>query len=146
MAIIKFTEADKLATKIMEKGGYRAQISELTQKASSKQTSVNYWTTIKIVQEGPYLGKELEVCFNSETNAASILGTLQMFPARDLLRVKAAIENIKLDDVDVDNFDTDTIMNRDFDVVVGIATVEGNILNSVQNFLPAGSTQGKQPF
>ena len=146
MAVIQFTQADKLAGKVMEKGGGTVQLTKLEQKASGSQKSVNFWATFRLTA-GPYMGKELDCCFNTETSNASLLGNMKFFPHNQLLKVKAAIDGIKFDDVDVTTpMDTDTLMNRNLDITWDVVTVEGDLINVITNFLPAGKANGAVPF
>ena len=146
MAVIQFTEADKLASRIMEKGAERAVLSELEQKVSSSQKSVNFWATFKIIN-GPFMGKELKCCFNTETSEASLLGTMKFFPHSALMKVKAAVDNVKFESLDFSQpLDTDTIMNKPFDITFDTVAVEGDLINVITGFLPAGKATVQIPF
>lgn len=144
MAVIQFTDADKLAGKVMERGGGTVVLTSIEQKASSSQKSVNFWATFKIIN-GPFMNKELTCCFNTETNNASLLGTMKFFPHTYLMKVKAAIEKVKFEDVSLD-LDTDTLINKPLDVTWDVNTVDGDLINTITAFLPAGAANGKVPF
>jgi hypothetical protein len=137
--IIQFSEADKLAGATMDKGGYPAILSELAPPAASKSgKSVTYWATFRITA-GKYEGKELRVGFNTETNASSILGTVQFMPAGNLLMVAAAVQKIKFEDVPL-NVDTDSLVNQPLDLMISPEASEGNLVNRIDAFLPSGAS------
>lgn len=148
MAVIQFTESDKLAGKLMEKGGQTVQITEIQGPTASKsQKSVNFFTTLKVVK-GPFMNKEIQVCFNTETKNVSLLGSMQFFPHRDLLKIKAAIEGVKFDEVGL-NLDTDALLNKPFDVIFGVEPNAdgGELVNTVTGFFPEGKASGSStPF
>lgn len=146
MPVIKFTEADKMMGKTMEKGAYRALLTEITPPTPSKsQKSVSYFATFRI-SAGPYLNKELKIAFNTETNSASLLGTLQYNPARDLMKVVAAIKGTKYEDVELE-VDTDVILNKPLGLLIDVETVEGNVENKITAFIPDGLVDNfKAPF
>lgn len=144
MAVIQFTDADKLAGKVMEKGGGTAIITEIEQKASASQKSVNFWATFKLI-DGPYMNKELKCCFNTETNNASLLGTMKFFPHTYLMKIKVAIDKTKFEDTPL-QLDTDELLNKPLDITWDVNTVEGDLINSITSFLPAGTANGKVLF
>lgn len=147
MSIIRFTESDKLAGKVLEKGAYAAQISEIENPTASKsQKSVHYYTTFRVI-EGPYMNKELRVSFNSETNNASLLGDMQFFPVRDYAKVLAAVKGIKYDDIPAGDIDLDMLVNQPLDIMVDVETSGGNLVNKITAFMPKGKGVGqKAPF
>lgn len=146
MAVIQFQESDKLAGKLMEKGGCTMMMIECEAKVSKSGSSVNYWTTFKVTK-GPLLGKELKITFNSKSSGQSILGSMNMMPARDLLKLSAAINNVKFDETDL-NLDTDLLLNRNFDAVVGVVPNEesGELMNVISQFFPEGKATGAPAF
>ena len=145
MAVIRFTDADKLAGKTMEKGGYPLIISEIEgPKASASQKSVSYFVTFRVAA-GKFMGKELKTAFNSETRDRSVLGTMQWFPTRDFMLIAAAQQGKTLDEVDME-LDTDALLNKPFDSIVDVATADGNLINVILSFLPAGKGTGSVPF
>lgn len=141
MAIIQFTAADKMAAVTMDAGWQPSMITEVKAAASKSMKSINYWVTFRVI-EGKYLGKEQQVCFNSEVNTASVLGSMQFLPAELLLRVAAAIEKKTLDEVALE-LDTDKLAGQQLDVYYALDTpVGGQPMNIVTNWLPfkTGST------
>lgn len=137
MPVIQFTEADKLAGKTLEKGVYVAEITEIDgPKASQSQKSINFFVKFRITK-GPVTNKELMVAFGSGISNGSVLGGLQFLPHRDLLKVKAAIDDVKFDDINT-NLDTDELLHKPLDIAVGIETSDGNLVNTITAFLPAG--------
>jgi hypothetical protein len=142
MAIIRFTLADKLKGKTLDKGIYRAEVTEFDgPKASSSQKSLSTWTKFTIT-EGPYAGKVLQAVFNTETENPSLLGALKFLPQTYLFRLAAAIQGIKYDDLQPNmELDTETLLHKPFDLVVNVQTVNGDLINEVVSFLPVGSAQ-----
>ena len=145
MAVIKFTEADKLASKVLDKGGYTVELTDLQQKAAASQKSINFFVTLTLV-DGPLTGKELTPIFNTETKAASVLGSAQFFPARDLVKIAAAIKGVKFDDFPVGDVDLDEYKNKPFDIMVDQDTPSGDIINIITGFYPKGRATQKTPF
>lgn len=137
MPIIRFTEADKLASKVLDKGGYTVQLTACDQKASASQKSINFFTTLTLVK-GPAAGKELNPIFNTETKSVSLLQNAQFFPARDLAKIAAAVQGIPFEQFPIGDIDTDTMMNKDFDIRVDIDTTSGDMINIITGFYPAG--------
>lgn len=138
MPVLSFTPADALQTVLVEPGTYTAEISLIDTKASKSAKSVNYFTDIQIVQDGKYKSKELRITLNTETTQASLLGTMQFFPDNTFLIIDAAIRNAKVEAVNK-QLDTDDLLHKPFDVVIGVATVDGILINTINGFLPAGS-------
>jgi hypothetical protein len=151
MAVIQFTDADKLAGRLMDKGPATVQISEIDgPKASQSAKSINFFLTLQVTK-GPFLNKELSMCINSETKDPSLLGTMQFFPQLTFGKIVAAIRGIKFEDLPVGNIDTDEVLMKPFDVIIGQEVVGGNIINTVGfSFYPAGSAaavaSAKTPF
>lgn len=137
MPVIHFTESDKLAGKVLEKGTYRAILVALKEPVqSSSKKSFTYVAEFKLT-EGVAVGKKLEVCFNTETSSSSVLGNRQYAPTRDMLKLAAAVKDVKFDDIPLD-FDSDEILNKPLDLLVDTATSEGNIVNFIAGYAPEG--------
>jgi hypothetical protein len=145
MAIINFTAADALQTKVVEAGIYPSMISKLegpTKSSSGK--SYNYFVDI-MISSGPYKGKTHTVVFNSESNSPSLLGEMQFYPTAYFLQVEAAI--LGKDVVPEDHkLDTDNLLDKPFDASWGVATVEGHLINIINGFHPAGYGAGAPAF
>jgi hypothetical protein len=137
MPILNFTQADKMAAVTVDKGWHPSIISEWKSGPSKSGKSINHFITIQIT-DGKFKGKELKTLFNSEMNNAQVMGDLSMFPEHDILRLVAAINNVSLDEVKLEGVDTDTLLNRDFDVQYDIGTNNGLLFNTIVNFLPKG--------
>lgn len=140
MAVIQFTEADKLAGRLMDKGPATVQVTEIDgPRPSTSQKSVNFFTTLQVTK-GPFMSKEFTICVNSETKDPSLLGTMQFFPMVTFAKMVAAIRNVKFDDLAVGSLDTDEVLNKPFDVIIGQEIVGGNMINTVGNsYYPAGT-------
>ena len=148
MPIIQFTPGDFLAGKVMEKGPYRIEMTEIDQKASASQKSVNFWTTFTVT-EGPYQGKELKCCFNTETSNSSVLGSTQFFPHRDLLKVKAAALGLPFDEQSLGmSMDTDELLNKPMDAMIDVFPNKetGELVNTIVVFLPLGKASAAPVF
>ena len=146
MSVIKFEESDKLAGKLVEKGGYTMMLTECEAKASKKGTSVNYWAVFKITK-GDSMNKELKITFNSATDSGSVLGSMNLMPARDLLKLSAAVNNVPFKDVDL-NLDTDSLLDRSFDAIINVIpnTESGELMNVISSFFPEGKATGAPAF
>lgn len=139
MPVLSFTPADALSTVVVENGTYTATIVKIEgPKASQSGKSNNMFFTFQIVQEGKYKGKELDIIINSEMDSASVLGSACFFPQAVILQIDAAIKNKKVEIANT-SIDTDDLMDKPLDIVVAVSTVEGKLINVVNNFLPAGS-------
>lgn len=151
MPVIQFTEADKLAGRLMDKGPATVQITEIDgPRASQSQKSVNFFVTLQVTS-GKFQSKEFSICINSETKEPSLLGTMQFYPQVTFAKISAAIQNVKFDDLPIGSIDTDALLNKPFDVIIGQETVTGNIINTVgSSFYPAGTAAAiataKAPF
>jgi hypothetical protein len=134
---LNFTQADKMAAVLVDKGWHPSLISEWKSGSSKSGKSVNHFITITIT-DGKFKGKEIKTLFNSEMNNAQVMGDLSMFPEHDILRLVAAVEGIPLDDVKLEGVDTDNLLNKVFDVQYDVATNNGLLFNTVVNFVPKG--------
>lgn len=141
MPIISFTESDKLAAIPCEPGWYKAVVKTCDMKASGSEKSINFWTEFEITTDGKFKGKEIKCSFNTKTTASSILGGTQFRPHSDLLQLYAAINNITLAEVPL-NFDTDTLLLKEFDLQVLIDAEGGIMTNHTGSFMPAGKVSG----
>lgn len=137
MPVLHFTESDKMAAKILEKGVYSVEVTKVG--APEKSGSGKSFTHAAkfMVNAGPYINKELEVMFNTGTSSNSMLGNRQYAPARDVMKVAAAALGVQLDDVPLD-LDTDTLLGKTIDVQVDVVTSEGNLCNIIQMYAPHG--------
>ena len=146
MPVIRFTDADRLASTVMEKGSARAILAALDAQPAKSQNSINYWATFKIV-DGPYMGKELKCCFNTKTEIASLLGTMKFFPASDLMKIRAAVDGIPFNKVDwTVELVTEDLLNKPLDLIYDTATVDGDLINVITNFVPPGKATATIPF
>ena len=148
MPVISFTDADKLAGKVIsEKGNYPVQITEIDGPTASKSgKSVSFFVTIAVTA-GKYMNKELRIALNTESTNSSILGSMQWFPHNTFLKIAAAIKKIKFDDVLLD-LDTDELLNKPFEVTIDVMpnAETGELMNVITAFLPAGAGAEKTPW
>jgi hypothetical protein len=146
MSIIRFTEADRLAGKTLEKGYYTAQITQLVgPTASSSGKSITFEATFTITK-GPFANKELSIFFNTESSGSSLLGTRQYVPHNWLLsKVAPAILGVPFAEVPLE-LDTDSLLNQQLDISVGVETSGGNVENIINGFVPAGKGSVALPF
>lgn len=145
MAVIHFTPADALQTKVVEAAIYPSEISEIDgPKKSASGKSNNYFVDVRIT-EGPYKGKTRTIVMNSEMNSPALLGEMQFYPIPYFLEINAAIKNISVTPEDFD-LDTDTLKLQPFDASWGVATVEGRLVNIINGFHPAGYGKSAPAF
>lgn len=139
MPVISFTPADALQTVTVPAATYGAELVKIEgPKPSSSGKSVSFFVDMQITQEGKFKGKEFTIALNSETSNASLLGTMQFFPQSTFLEIDGAIQNKPVEPLNVD-LDTDELLHKPLDIIVGVATVEGKLINIINGFLPAGS-------
>ena len=137
MPVFHFTAADKLAAKMLEKGTYRAVLTDLKEpQQSSSKKSFTYEATF-VLTTGAYIGKKFEVFFNTETSATKVLGTRQYSPVQDLMKVAAAVKDIKFDEVELD-FSSEDLLNKPLDLLIDTVVSEGNIINFIAGYVPEG--------
>lgn len=139
MAILNFTQADRLASTILPTEYYTAEITEIDgPKKSSSEKSFSFYTTFLII-EGPYAGKELKVAFNTGNKSSSMLNGMQYTPTSHMLGLIAAIENVGLDAVKLEGNDTDALLRRPLDIKVEKGIYDGTPGNMILAFLPKGA-------
>lgn len=137
MAVIHFTPADALQTKVVPGAIYPTQIVSIsapTKSASGK--SINYVVDFQIT-EGEYKGKARTVMFNSVMNNISMQGDMQLFPTCYFLQLDSVINGRQVDAVDY-ALDTDSLIHKPFDADWQTATVDGHLTNTIVNFYPSG--------
>jgi hypothetical protein len=136
--IIRFTDADLLKAKTLEKGIYPAIVSGIAPgKPSNSGKSVNFITTFTITAAGPTMGKVLEKMFGTGINQNGVMGTLDMAPAIDFRKVQAATTGKPLDSIGKE-IDDDLIINKSLDISVDVVTSEGNLVNTIVGYYPSG--------
>lgn len=142
MAIIKFTEADKLSTIVVPTDWYKVEVTEIDgPKKSGSDKSYHFWTTFQVI-EGPFTGKEFRISFNTGTKNASVLGSAQFFPHAAMMSLYAAVHKTTLDEVPAE-VDTDKILRKPLDLKVEKGIHDGIPMNTVGLWLPEGT--GKNP-
>lgn len=138
--IIQTTLADKLAAITAPAGSYPVVITKVTSKKSQSEKSHNHRMVFS-VGDGKYAGKEFEVVFNDAMKNASLLGSQMMFPSFEIVRLRAAIDNVKLDEIPEGDYDLDLLIGKSLTLVVDIEQVGGLYINKVTNFLPLGKAE-----
>lgn len=146
MAVINFTEADRLSSTIVPTDWYRAEVTEIEgPKKSSSDKSFHFFTKFGFVGE-KFTGKELSLSFNTGTRSPSVLGTMQFFPTAWMMKLYAAIYDVPLESVPA-QIDTELLLRKPFDLKVEKGIHEGIPMNTVLDFLPAGKGMDqKAPF
>lgn len=133
MPVLSFTQADVLATKIIESGKYPAIVCKIEQKASKEKTSTHFFVDFRII-DGPYKGKELSIVANTKTKDPSYLtGFGYMVPTAVFMQIDAAI---KRKPVAEGNVDTDELLNQPLDIMVTADAFDGVLVNLVKSFKP----------
>ena len=137
MAVIHFTAADALQTKVVPAAIYPSEVVSITGPTrSSTGKSVNYVVDIAIT-EGEFKGKTRTVMFNSESNNISLLGDMQFFPQCYFLQLDSAISGRSVENTDY-ALDLDSLIHKPFDADWQTATVDGHLTNTIGNFYPKG--------
>lgn len=129
MPIINISQADLLKTKVFEPGWYPAKIAKISPLSNAKSgNSLNLIITFAL--GGAAQGKEIDETFNSQ-----LWGKLSPV-------FKAATGQ----DMIPGQFDTDVLQGKDVDVQLITDTYNGNLMNRIANYLPAGKGGLAQPF
>ena len=145
MPILKFTDKDKLASKILPPGYYPFEVVEIGEpKKSSAGKSFNIVGKFRIIEDEGYAGKELEIMFNTKMNNPSVKGTMNLMPHFYLLHLAAATAGTTLDEVP-DDLDTDSLKGLKFDGRVEKIVSEGIVLNAITGFVPYGTGDNASP-
>lgn len=144
--IIHATAADAMQTITVEAGAYPAELIKLDgPRPSTSGKGVNVFLEIQIT-DGKYKGKTFRIAGSSGSSGDSLLGDMQWFPTNSLfLRLDAAVNKTKVDTTEKD-IDTDNLMHKPFDIVVGVSTVEGKLVNVITAFAPLGSATSGPGF
>lgn len=143
MAIIRFTDADRMASIVVPTEWYRAEVTEIDgPKESQSKSSFNFFTKFQII-DGPYAGKELGVVFNTKTKSPSVLGSQQFLPSAWMLPLAAAVNNVSREEVK--EIDTEKILRKPFDLKVEKGIIEGVPMNTILAFLPDGAGKNEAP-
>lgn len=135
MPVIQFNDSDYLQTTTVEAGLYKSEVSKIEgPKASASGKSVSYYVEITIT-EGKYKGKTRTIVFNSGSNAPSLLGDQQYFPQSYMLLLFKAtgVDDGKVKNA---NFDTDDLVHKPMVTNWGTATVDGRVINTINEFYP----------
>ena len=144
MAILHFTDSDKLSSSIMPEGWYRFEVVEIGEpKASEAKKSMNMWSKFQVIDDPKYAGKQFDICFNTKMNAPSVLGTAYFMPHTFLIHLAAATAGCEIDDVP-DDLDTESLKGLKFDGKVTKGIYDGIVLNTITGFLPLGIGQQKE--
>lgn len=122
MPLLKFTAADVLRTKVLEKGWYNVQVKTVSDFTTSKAGDSNN-IKITFLVEGTE-GKEIERTYNSKAMS-------MMIP----LIAACTGQVIKPENFD---FDTDTLKGKKCDGKIDIEMYEGNPKNVLNDFVPHG--------
>jgi hypothetical protein len=138
MAILKFSDKDKLASATMPAGYYSAEVVSIGEpKKSDSGKSFNILGVFKIIESDKFTGKELKVTFNTNMSSPSVLGSFYLMPHTYLLHVAAATHDVSLDEVP-DDLDTDSMLGIPLDIRVEKVISEGVPVNTISGFLPHG--------
>ena len=141
MPIIKITEADRLKSKIADSQWYGMTITALEMKSSKSEKSVNFWGEFTL--DAPAEGKVLKVCFNTAVENGSILGSMQMKPYSELIKLIELVTGKPAPD----EYDTDQLLGCKVDGKVDTHIAEGTPINVISSFLTYGSGRNqKAPF
>jgi hypothetical protein len=144
MAVLHFTDSDKLASSIMPDKWYGFEVVEIGEpKKSDSGKSMNMWSKFRVIDDPKYTSKQLEICFNTGMNSPSVLGTAYFMPHTALIHLAAATAGCEIEDVPED-LDTESLKGLKFDGRVTKGIYDGIVLNTLTGFLPLGVGQQKE--
>lgn len=149
MPIINFSDADVMATTVVEPQWYPAIIKKIDGPSQSNSgKSINFFMDLAVNGHPTASGKEIRIAFSSGSNVPSILGNMTWFPVAYLRPVIAAVEGILLAEVPRQGYELDNLLRRPLDIKLDIATgQDGGTMNVISAFLPAGQgANQKLPF
>lgn len=133
MAVIKFTAADALQTTVVPADVYPSEVTSITGPTRSQSgKSFNYTVNISIV-DGKYKGKNRTVIFNSESNNIGMMGEMQFFPQSQFLNLDSAVNGREVKPEEY-LLDLDNLLNKPFEAAWGVETVEGHLVNVINDF------------
>lgn len=139
MAILKFSEKDKLASKIMPADYYSFEVVEIGEpKKSGSGKSFNFMSKFLVIEDEHYAGKELEIAFNTNMKSPSVMGTMYLMPHTYLIHLAAATAGIEIGEVP-DDLDTDSLKGLKFDGKVEKIISDGVVMNTISGFFPFGA-------
>ncbi len=147
MPILSFTPKEKLASVILPAGYYSFVVTNIGEpKASGSKKSFNMRGQFTIIEDEKYEDKEMEIVFNTSENmrAPSVLGSLYMMPKAYIMHLAAAVLECPIDEVQEENFDTDSLKGLKFDGKVEKIINDGDVLNTHSAFLPYGTGKEKE--
>jgi len=139
VAVIKFSDADKLASILIPTGWYSLEITEIDgPKKSTSGKSTNIFVKFQAT-DGDFRGKEFQIAFSTGSSAPSVLGNSQWFPMSFLIPLAAAIKNVGREEVG--DFDTEDpqLLRHPFDAKIEKGIYDGVALNTILSFLPLGT-------
>lgn len=137
MPVIQMTQADALQTMKVEAGTYAGMLTKVEVKPNQKGTGNNFFLTFTITAEGKYKGKELNPCISPNMKEGSLLGSMQFMPKGTFNMIEAAVNDKPIDGTD-HMIDTDNLENRPMDLLIGVQSVDGNLVNTITGFYPLG--------
>ncbi len=144
MAILKFTQKDKMASAIIPAGYFSFKVVELAEpRKSSSGKSFNIFARFVVIEDEKYEGKELTITFNTGMNNPSIMGTMHLMPHTYIQQLAAATAECDILEVP-DDLDTDSLKDLKFDGKVERVINDGVVLNTISAFLPYGSGKAKE--
>jgi hypothetical protein len=145
MAILKFSDKDKMASKIMPAGWYSFEVVAIGEpKKSSSGKSFNMISQFRVIEDPVYDSKELEIAFNTNMKNPSVMGSLYLMPHTYLLYLAAATAECTIEEVPADNLDTESLKGLKFDGKVERIISDGIVMNTISGFLPFGAGKAKE--
>lgn len=145
--ILKLTEGDRLIGTLVETGFYPLIVTKFGELQKSK-SGKSFSTFVEFqISDGKFKGKEFTVAFNTETNSASVLGSMVFMPLGFMFNLASAILNIPVAQVPQD-IDTDLLTAKPFDGKIEKMISDGIPINALLAFLPLGAGTATQalPF
>lgn len=145
MPIISWTAGEILQSKPIEAGVYPGELMKYDgPKRSQSGKGINLFLTFRIT-DGPAVNKELTVACSSGVRSASMLGDLYFVPMSTVAYFAAAVNGKPAPDESDGQAEIDELMHKPLNLIVGVSTVEGKILNPILGYQPFGTSQ-QPPF
>lgn len=136
MPLLSFSVADVLRAKTLEKGWRSFQIGKVESSLSKDKQSMNYIVPFVLIDAGPDLnGKEFRRYFNSKAIS-------MMIPLILASQGKSSTEMKP----EAFSFDVDSLEGCKVDGLVDTKLYEGNMQNSVEEYLPYGKSKDVADF
>jgi len=146
MAIIHFTTADLLQTKVIDADIYPTEIISVGDPKKSN-TGKSFSIAVEfVIVDGKYKGKQKTIMFNDGVSGNNIFGDIQMMPQTMLANVYAAVQGKSEPGTEEFSLDTEELLHKVIDVFWATDAVEGRLTNKITQFHPHGYAKSAPAF